>query len=226
MSKNYLPTADGPLGEYSTNFYENLLPDPQSFGLSADQVAQFNTTRLRYLDLLGKSLNEATRTGVVIEQRDLVKRTLVNSIRTLVKVIQAYPAMTDDKRRLLKITVPKPRSPIGPPTDVPGMEIDGVDGHRVTAQLYGSDGRRRKPKNVHGAVFFSFVGSVPPENPALWKNEGSTTRTRITVEFPLEVPSDAAVWLAACWVNGKLQTGTACPPVMTYLNRGGMRKAA
>lgn len=226
MSKNYLPTADAALGNFSTGLYTNLASDPQGFGTTAERVAELDTTRLRYLEALALINNRATRTAVTLEQKIIAKRRLNNSIRSLVKVLQASAVMTDDKRRQLGITVPDQRTPVGPPRGIPGLDVVEVDGRRVTVQLHNADGRRRKPAEVSGANLYSFVGELPPEDPSQWKSEGATSRTRVQVDFAVTVPAGAMVWLAACWVNAKFQSGNACAPISTRTNHGGLAKAA
>ena len=225
--RSYLP---GRLAEYVTfvtDFRDLIVAAAPDYGLTVGQAEGYALTCDRFLDLNRKSSSGATRTPEVITARDLARADLTDETRTLVDVIQAWPAMTDDKRRRLGITVPKrDRTPIGPPTEVPRLDVDSVDGHRVTVRLHGDDGSRRKPAGVQGANLYSFVGDVPPQDVALWKAEGATSRSEVVVEFPLAVAPGSRVWLTATFVNAKFQSGLACPPVQTLVNYGGLRKAA
>ncbi len=226
MAKSFLPSRESEFVTWVENFGGLIAAQPAEYGLTAQQAEEYGVTSSRFLELYAAASGAATRTPQVITDKLDQSRRLVNATRMLVRLIQAWPQITDGKRRALGITVPGERTPIGPPAEVPVLEVVAVVGRRVTVQFHGTDGRRRKPRGVQGATLYSFVGDAPPQDIAAWTNEGATSRTQIGVDFPLNVPGGATVWLTACWVNAKFQSGTACAPVSTRTNFDGLAKAA
>ena len=226
MPSGYLPSVESELVTWLNDFYNNISANPAAYGLSADQVSQFDTARTQFLAVYEATTNPATRTPEKVELKRILKHTLLNAVRGLVNVLQAWPQMTDDKRRALGITVRAPASPVGPPRGVPGLGVAGVVGHRVAIELRGEDGRRRKPAGVAGANIYTFVGDRPPADVEGWKFEGATTRTTLEVEFPASLPPGTKLWLTATWFNPRMLSGSACPPVPTQVNYGGLATAA
>ena len=88
------------------------------------------------------------------------------------------------------------------------------------------DTGRGKPFGAVGANVFSFVGETAPTDPRQYHFEGMATRTITQVLFPNSVASGAMVWLSACWVSARGQTGMACAPVSFTLQGGAVLAAA
>jgi hypothetical protein len=136
----------------------------------------------------------------------------------LAKVIGGTPSVTDAQRIELGLSVRAAPAPIARPV----VDVVGVSGRVVSVRVRDgtASGRPRKPVGVAGANVYSFVGTDYPADPAGWRFEGSTTRTRLDVRFPDSVPGGTPVWICATWYNPRARTGPVSLPATTFIQHG------
>lgn len=228
MSKHYLPNKDSELVLWSAHFSSAIDANPGAVGLVAGQSAAYATAQSQFAAALNAASNPETRTrGTVIGKND-AKKALIALTRELVRIIQAYPPVTNEQRADLGITVRDVEpSPVNPPTEPPVMEVGLAIGRILRMKLRSVDSSRRgKPDGVAGATVLSYVGEEPPADISEWKFEGSTTRTNFEVEFPPTVPAGSRVWLTALWFSPRAQVGPACLPVSAYIAGGVIQSQA
>lgn len=161
--------------------------------------------------------------GAHLAIKDAKKRELDAMARELVRIIQAYPPLTDDQRRELKITVRKSRTPVPAPTARPMVEVASVVVRTVTVNVYDptSATKRNKPAGSVGAKLYTFVGANYPSDPGLWDYQGDFTKSKCEITFADSVPSGAQVWVCAAWYNRKGETGQPSVPITTNIQGGG-----
>jgi hypothetical protein len=189
---------------------------PQHDGLSAPQVQALTDTLAIYESTLAVCTNPATRTRTAILAKDAAKKAFVTVARQCAQVIQKNPATTDARRAELGLTVPKPRSPIAPPTATPRLDVVAVAGRLLTLRLHDGSGLRGKPAGVTEARIFSYSGENPPEQEQAWNFEAAPTRTETQITPAAAIPG-VRLWLKACWVNAKAQAGPMCAAVSTSI---------
>lgn len=222
MGHGYLPTREAEQVTWFTDFDRNLSSKPaEYFGLGEQTIEDYHTTFTRFIAAYGVASNPETRTRPNIELKQIAKQTLINSTRSLVEVIQAWPQMTDDKRRLLGITVrSKHNTPAERPSMKPFLEVVNVDGNTATVRILQSKVERAKPKGVVGAILYSAVSPTPPTSESGWFSEGITTKSTNQVQFPDTVAPGSRVWFTAVWYNRKAETGPVANVVGTNLPGG------
>ena len=185
---------------------------------------QFDTFMAAY----GAATNPGTRTPVNVQTKNNLRKSMTATVRRLVKVVQAWPEMTDTKRRLLGISVPDvDPSPVPVPGGVPLLEVVSVQGRilNVVLREEGSTGRA-KPAKVRCAYLYTYVGEAEPTSFGVFTFYAEATRTNPQVVMPESVLPGTKVWLSACWVNGKGEAGSACMPVATWTNHTAMQRVA
>ena len=214
--------------DFTGNFAGKLGPNPGDFGTTAGRVAEYVTTRDRWLLAREIAAAEATRTSGNIALATEARRTLVNSTRALVREIQAWPQMTDAKRRELRITVPdRTRTPVPAPVDVPEVDLVQAVRHTVRLRVRNPEGSRRRPAGTAGANIFYAVSATMPATPVDWKWAGLWTRGDFDVTFPLDTPAGSAVWVTAAYANPRGENGPMADAVTTNLPGGqAVRRAA
>jgi hypothetical protein len=113
-------------------------------------------------------------------------------------------------------------TPIPVPGIIPAILVEKVVARQVFARIIdpANPTRRSKPPGVAGIAIFSYVGPTAPTDPAAYKFEGNTMKTKVIVQFPDSVASGAQVWLCAFFFNPRGYAGTACQPVATNLQGG------
>ena len=214
---DYLPIREAQLVVWTGEFLQNITVEPGAYGLVVQQCTEYQTTRNRFVASYEAVQNPLTRTPPAVERKNVDKRTLVNATRSLVDVVQAWPQMTNEKRRALKISERGKRpvpSPI--PTTSPFVKVEKVEGRVATLKFQGNSSTRSRPKGVIGVSIFSAYGAQPPTDAKGWKFETMTGKT--TLELALN-DTDAAgtVWLTAFWFNGRKESGIASQPISVNL---------
>lgn len=220
---SFLPSRDGPLLNWSSNF--NLLVGVNfaQYGLNQQQATDYDALHQSYLSAFQAATHPPTRTPPSIQAKNMAKKALVTSARELVGIIQKHPGTTNEMRAALNVTIPDDEpTPIAPPTEPPLLLIGKRYQRTVTLKLRDSENpdSRARPEGVSGATIFSWVGEQPPVDITMWKFEGNTGKTTIDIEFPLTVPLASKVYFTAFWFNPRKQSGPACKPVSAYLDSG------
>ncbi len=216
MAFNYLPSEEAKLVVWTGEFLANIQANPTSYGLVAQDATDYATTRTRFVDAYNKVQNPITKTPPNITAKNTAKKTLINATRMLVDVIQAWPQMTNEKRRELKITE-RDKKPV--PTPVPGtpfVKVASINGRKVTLSLQQSKTSKGKPKGVSGANVFVFYGEQPPATANGWKFETGTGRSKVTLNLT-DVEAACTVWITAFWFNGRKEAGQAADPISVNL---------
>lgn len=211
-SKDYLPGREAALVTWTDRFLAAITAAPADFGLTAPDATNYQTSRTRFVDLYLQAQGDATRTRVVVNEKNVAKRTLINATRTLVRVCEAWPQMTNAKRLELGITERKPRAGSVPaPTTEPFVKVESVIGRRVTVSLQASRTRRDRPAGADSANLFVAYGPAAPADVDGWQLYTGTNRSRVVLTLD---KSDAATkaWVCACWLNRRREAGPACAP--------------
>lgn len=222
MNRDFIPTKDAELLAWSANFSAMITADPTEYGLTAPQATAYAALHAAFAAALETATEPSTRTRGTVAAKDDARAPLKAMARELARIANAYPPITNQQRIDLGLN---PRdaepTPINPPTVSPVLEVVSAVGRTLKIRLREANSDRRgKPAGVDGATLFSFVGAEPPADIALWKFEGSTTRTSFDVEFPPTVAAGSQVWLTAFWFNPRSQSGPACAPVTAFLAGG------
>jgi len=228
MPSTYLPSRESELVTWSNNFSALVQADAAAYGLNEGQTDAYSDAQIAFVDAYQVANDPTTRSPKNIETKNLAKQALVALTRELVKVCQAWPAMTNDKRVALGITVPDvDPTPVPVPEFAPQLDVVGVSGRTFSLRLRDSvTGERKKPEGVQGATVVSYVGETIPADMRQWHFEGITTRTNVDVEFGATVPMGAKVWLAAFWYNRRAESGPACAPLSAHVGFGAMTEGA
>ena len=228
MAHRPLPTNSDELITWLNAFYGNLASDPGSFGTTPERVAELDATRSNFLARHAKSSDKATNSGEAYEATMLAKAAVLRSVRSLVRQIQAWPQITDDKRRALDITVPdRSRTPAPRPSTPPALDVVYVDGHSVTLRLRdAANVRRSRPVGASGANVLTFVGDLAPTSLAGWTFQGNATTREFSFVAPPTAQPGSRVWITATWYGTRGETGPLAQPVYTHVGFGGVAKAA
>ena len=217
MPQTYLPARESELVTWTGEFLANIQAAPADYGLTAQDATNYATTRTNFVTAYNATQNPLTRTPPNFAAKSAAKKTLVNATRMLVDQAQAWPQMTNEKRRALKITE---RGKKPTPSPVPGTSpfviVEKVDGRVVSLRFQGSKSNRARPKGVAGVSVFSFYGEQPPTEASGWTYENMTGRT--TMDLALDRTTDAGtVWLCAFWFNSRKESGLASAAVSVNL---------
>jgi hypothetical protein len=222
MSKDFIPRRDEDLRRWSANYTAQLVAMGLTVGITAQQVSDYQVLDSAFSSALTTSSDPRTRTRGTISAKNAARKLLKDEARNLARIINAYPATTN-QQRIDPGLHPRTGSstPSNPPSESPILEIVAARGRLMKIRLRAQDSARRgKPAGAGGATLFSFVGSAPPADITQWTFQGSTTRTSFDLEFPPTVAAGAQVWLTAFWFSSRSQSGPTCQPVSAYIAGG------
>ncbi len=225
-----VPTVDGPLTEWSTNFKLLGTANPTDFSLTAGQMTSYGTLHTAWLAAYNLAKADGSRSKALVVAKNDAKAALLVLARELYQLIQASLVVTNENKTLIGVHVRNTEpTPVPPPALAPLVTLTSVIGRVARYKLADATAptSRRKPLNAEGATILSFVGATPPpSNDSGWKVEGQTGRTTFTVEFPNSVVPGTACWVTVVWYNRRGEYSPACAPVQAYLQIGPVAEAA
>ena len=227
MPKPFYAQNEAELASGAANLISIVTPSPAAWGLTSGEVTSYTTLSTNYSTLLTQATNPATRTPVVVENKNEAKRLLKASSVNLARTITAFPSVTNAQLLSLRLNeriIPTPRPvPAIPPT----LDILSVTGRLVKVRVHDTATEsRKKPFGAIGANIFSFVGAEPPTNVHDYHFEGMATRGKFDILFPDTVASGATVWLSAQWVSARGQQSIGSVPISFTLQGGALPAAA
>lgn len=216
-TKDYLPVREAELVTWTGEFLTELQAKPAGYyGVAADRISEYATTRTNFVNAYNVANNPATRVKSAITAKNDKKATLLRSTRSVVDVIQAFPqttnAMRDDLGIAQRGKKPTP-SPI--PTQA-FVKVEKIDGRDVTVNIQQNSSTKGKPRGAIGANIMVAYSEQPPVATTEWTFAQTTGKTKTTIT--LDAVSDACtVWISAFWFNGRKATGPASTPVSVNL---------
>lgn len=224
----YLPSRESELVTWSNTFQSTIVSAAADFGLTDKQAGDYTTAQTAFVSAYQVANNSATRTPSNIETKNEAKQDLIVMTRELVKIAQASPVMTNQKRIDLGITVPSPEpTPVPVPDTMPRITFLPSSGLKVNLKINDVDETKRgKPPEAAAAMIYSYIGASAPLDITQWQFQGASSKVVHDVTFPLDTPSGALVWFTAVWVNRKMQPGPASQPVSINIAGGGVQSKA
>lgn len=216
--KAFYDKPDAELATGSATFSALLTGQPGTYNVSAPQAASYAALDAVLQTSYAAAIDPATRTSAAIAGKNTARTAVVRSARGLAKLIKSSTTVTNEQLIALGLTPRSSPVPAPIPTTAPILEVEKVTGSSVLFRVHDSaSSRRSKPAGVTGCMVYSYVGQTVPSDINAWTFGGLSTRNKITLPFPSDLPAFSRVWLTALWVNGRGETGPACTPVATNL---------
>lgn len=128
-------------------------------------------------------------------------------IRSAVNRIQANPAVTNQQRESLGVTVrDSDPSPVPVPTEAPLASVDTSKRFQHTVTILGPDGGRGKPEGVKAAEVWVKIGGTTDEGIEGFTYAGQATRSSFVHSFANDDGYKTAHY-AVRYINGKGEPG-------------------
>jgi hypothetical protein len=178
------------------------------WGIPDDEATALQTAQATFKTLFTQSENPATRTSVVIAQRNDAKAALTQKARQMVEFrIRRNPAVTTAD--LLDIHH-KPYNPphlLPIPTTIPEIEIE-TPHPRVVRLKFRKDAARRlgKPAGVHGLECLWVIAESRPAHINDLLHSAFATRNPLEISFD-EDARGKHIYFAAGWESGTVKKG-------------------
>lgn len=223
MTKSYLPSDLSGFHTFCRDFSNEISKDPANYGLTVSEAEDYAALQTAFATAYELSLSPVTRTPFGVTTVHDLRFELTAMTRNLVDRCQCAPNMTDAKRRALGITIRKTRTRNPVPRTFPVIDFRSQRLTTVEIALRDSaqrEGRPRKPAGVHGAILYTFLGQQPPTSMSDWTVWGTTTRAINEISMPDSTPFGATLWIAAAWMNARLEQGPMSDPASIRLGGG------
>jgi len=215
--------------DFCRDFSSEVSKTPEAYGLTQSEVEDYALLQSAFALAYDMSLSPVTRTPFgVANVRDL-RTELTALTRRLVDRCQSAANMTDAKRRALGITIRKSPTRHPVPRTFPTVELRSQRLNTVEFALRDSaqrEGRPRKPAGIRGATLYTHLGDHPPTTLSDWTVKGTTTKTVNEISMPDNTPFGATLWIAAAWLNTRLEHGPLGDPASVRLGGGIMQVVA
>jgi hypothetical protein len=209
MPAGFLPSRDQDLDTWAGNFDTRITATPTAFGLIVADATAFHALASDFSTKLAAATNPSTRTKVTIQQKDISRAALKLKARTLAKVVNAYPPITNAQRADLGLTVRDGTpSPIPPPATQPVVNIEGSGGGAALLRLADETTplKKAKPPGVFAALVYTKIDGPAPVVPDDAKFSGVATKTLHTVNLP-GGSVGKTLWVLAQWINERGENG-------------------
>ncbi|MEZ6124722.1 MAG: hypothetical protein R3C49_16360 [Planctomycetaceae bacterium] len=204
-----VPGSQADFELFVQNLVKQLQDHPDAYHVNAAFVTQLANgfADLRAGILQATEARDAARAAT--EAKDAVRATLEELTRTIVRLIQADPSVTDEAKLEAGIRPHKTsRTPVPPPHTAPVGNVMATD--RLEHTLYISDAatptRRARPAGVSGCELYLCVADQAPTDPAMYRLLRFATRTPETITFDAADGGKTANYLLR-WMNGKGEFG-------------------
>jgi hypothetical protein len=218
---DFLPRRDAELLSWSSAFDSNIHADPEAFGLSADQAAEYRTLHVAFAEAYRAAVAPGERTGPALVTKDAARVAVKNRARELAKIVKSRPQVTRTQWAVLGLRGPQGGRRVADPEPAsrPVVVLHQLGGARIRVTLRDleSTTRKAKPKGVGKALLYHFAGENPPADRMKWGYLRGTTRTSVDVTIPGRLPAGTRIWISAQWSTRTGRRGPTSDPSMTWI---------
>lgn len=223
MRTSYLPSTLSGFNDFCRDFSNEISKSPTEYGLTETDAEEYAALQSAFETAYDSSLSPMTRTPYIVTTVRQLRGELTKLTRRLVDLCQASANMTDAKRRALGITIRKTPTPHPVPTTYPVIELRSQRHNTVKFNLRDVEqrsGRARKPAGVTGAMVYIHLGDHAPTQLNDWTLWSTESKTTCEITLPDSTPFGATLWIAATWLNTRLESGPLGDPTTTRLGGG------
>jgi hypothetical protein len=222
MGSNFYSGTDAELASGAANVVAVVTPSPSTYGLAAPIVASYTALSDSFSAKLALATAPATRTSVIVGEKNVLKQALKRASVNLARVMTATDTVTNAMLLSLRMNervIKRRRRPV--PANAPTVDVVSVVNRLVKVHVHdAASASRGLPFGAISANLYSFVGPSAPTDPREFHFEGATTRARTQILFPDGIASGATVWLSACWVSARGQRSAGSTPISFTLQGG------
>lgn len=225
--RDFIPHREAELVTFTANMAARLSAQPADYGITPALADEYSTAHDNWALQYERAQAPETRSPVAIAAKNTAKKIIIEQTRKIAKIVRATPGMDD--QRLIELGLrPHKTEPtrIVRPHSAPEIDIQERRGNHVLARLHSEEGPRHKPQGVAAAFVYTHVGPTAPVRIQDWTFAGSYTRSLVDLAFDPTLPAGTTVWITACWVNPRGETGPGATAVSTVLAGGYVATAA
>ena len=222
MGRQYFPTTDNGLLQWSRHLSDQINASPGEYGVPVEMAESYAVLHQAFAAAMA-GVEPGVRSKCNVLSKNDARSALKSAARLIVMQVRATATVTEAQQVALGLTVRGRPTPIARPADPPAVDVVSVSGRAVRIRLHDSTttGHRGKPAGVAGASVYSYVGPEAPTDRSLLRYEGNTTRSTMEIVFPITVAPGENAWLTAAWFNPRTQSGPMSAPAHAVIQFGG-----
>jgi len=224
--KHFIPAKQVDLMNWSARFNNGIHENAPLLGLSSEQTSDYNAKHNAMVAAYTLASLQATRGPARTKAKDRAVRELKQTARRLARYIRAQRQVSPALRLSLGLAIRKPGGYYPRhrrPEEAPKMILlKALERTRIEVRLFTGRSGRAKPKGVHAATIYFYIGANPPDSMGGWSRGGIATRTRHVLAVPL-LPAGTIVSITACWMSTRGEEGPGANPVQVMIPLGGGR---
>lgn len=223
MPRDFIPRPDAAFASFAKNFCDNILADPEVYGVSPDTAAECAAKRVIFAQYYARAQDPLTRTASAVAGKNAARADSERAIRWVAGTVRAYSTNTPEMRIALGMNERngggKSRR-IATPDSVPAVSVTRVMGQTVTIRLSDPTSLRRgKPRGIGAAMIYAAIGEPASQYSHEWLRVGMVSRVEAEVTIPRgPLPPGTKLWVRAQWLSPRGQGGPLGRPTSTYTN--------
>lgn len=209
MANDYIPADDPSLATFASDFSAYIEDGFANVGLLIGDFTALDGLQGDFAAKLAASNNAKTVATVAREGKDLSRTTLVNSLRSLARRIQAFPGTTAAELAALGLTVRDTTPTVVPaPTTQPVLFVDTSSRlqHIINFRDSATPSSKAKPAGVLGIELYRKVGGTAPADLSQCDFLAMDTATPYTIDY-VAAQGGEMVYFIGRWVNRNGQSG-------------------
>lgn len=210
MMPDYIPSEDAKFNDWQQQFtaYATTPANLTRWGLTPSAVAQLISDQTAWNTDYPAHLDMQRESQVVSQRKEQTGLTYKTSIRSVAGQLQRNPAVTNEDRAALHITIPKDtRTPSPIPTTTPQGRIEVA---RLQHTIHFVDSAtptvKARPDGVLGCQIYTKIGGPLPTSPDELHFIALDTKTPYVLHFEMEEGNQIAYYLLR-WQNARGETG-------------------
>lgn len=208
-ASDWLPSTDGDLQTFANNFASVLTGAYVAYGISGSDATSIQALADAYSAAYDTATNPDTRTPPSIAAKDAAKNATKPELRRVGALIQANPAITDDQKLTIGLTVRDTTpTPISAPSTAPIISIIGATSLSQSLRMVDSatPTTQAKPAGAIAAEFRCGVSETPLTDPTAIPYVGLMTRPQVRQDFDSADVGKTAYY-ACRWITRTGLTG-------------------
>lgn len=215
MPGSYIPTREGDLSLFVTNFDTLITANPATYGLVAGDAVTIHTYVDTFLTALAAASNPGTKTIVTVADKDGAKAAMLQIVRSYAQQIKANRGVADQDKVSLGLTLNDGTpTPIPAPSTQPIISVIGAT--PLTHVLRFADSvtpdKRSKPYGSIGLQLWRYVGDTAPTGPEQYEFAEFVTRQPFDSSYSGSQVGKRA-WYCARWQTATGLVGPWSAPV-------------
>jgi len=215
---DFLPRRERELARFVANFAARIEENPQSFGLHEQDAQAYRLAADSYCTAHTIANTPGTRTTPAVAAKNTALKIIRKMTRSYAKRIHAAHGVTVEAKCSLGLTIRRPGGRVTRilrPASAPLLRIARIDSNGlVTVRLKDRHSTRKgRPEGVVGGVLYGYIcAGEPPRDISEWTVISHFSRPKVVIAMP-DVPAGQKLWVAAQWMNPRLERGPVCDPV-------------